>query len=115
MIMVFINEAVRTKVVEKPYAAFGITAMNSAEYMPEKCSWVCHNDTAYCKARHVKYLGSYFAATDRLYFGVIAALAATGNYGAANIVFLVLLFPLTILYFIIKSLNAQDEIRKLLK
>ena len=113
--MALINEAVHTKIKEKPYSAHGISAMNSAEYLPKKCTWACHNKTAYCKTYHVKYLKPFYAKTDVFYFGVINALASTGNYGAMNIVFLVFLFPITILYFIIKSLNIQDEIRKLSK
>src|SRR6478735_4046058 len=102
VLMALINEVVRTKIKEKPYTAHDITAINSAEYLPEKCTWACHNNTAYCKAHHVKYLKPFYGVTDVLYFGEIAALASTGNYGAANIIFLVLLFPITILYFIIK-------------
>jgi len=115
LIMVLINEAVRAKNKEKPYTAHGITAINSSVYLTEKCTWTCHNNTSYCKVHHVKYLTPFYAVTDMLYFGVISALASTGNYGAANIIFLVLLFPFTILFFIIKSLNIQDEIRKLSK
>ncbi len=115
VLMVLINEAVRPKIKEKPYAAHGITAINSAEYLPEKCTWACHNKTGYCKTHHVKYLKPFYSITDVFYFGVIAILASTGNYGAANIIFLVFLFPITILYLIIKSLNIQDAIRKLSK
>jgi hypothetical protein len=111
-IMVLINEAVRPTIKEKPYAAHGVTAINSAVYSPTKCTWVCHNDTKYCKKHHVKYLKPFYAITDVFYFGIIGILASTGNYGAANILFLVLLLPYMILYFFIKSLNLQDEIRK---
>jgi hypothetical protein len=112
VMMVLLNESVRPTIKEKPYSAHGVTAMNSAVYTPEKCTWVCHNDTKYCKKHHVKYLKPFYAITDLFYFGIIGVLAATGNYGAANILILVLLLPYTILYFIIKSLNLQDEIRK---
>lgn len=115
LFMVVINELVQPKIHEKPYSAAGVTAQNSAEYMPENCSWVCHNNTNYCKTHHVKYLKPYYGFTDAFYFGVISLLASTGNYGAANIVFLVFLLPFTILYFIAKSLNMQDEIRNLSK
>ena len=115
LLMALINEASRKKTKEKSYTFKGITTINSAEYLPGKCTWACHNNTAYCKTHHVKYLKPFFAITDRFYFGVIASLAYTGNYGAANIIFLVILIPITILYFIIKSLNIQDEIRKLSK
>ena len=113
--MALINEVIRTKIIELPYKIHGIIAINSAEYLPEKCTWACHNNTVYCKTHHVKYLKPFYAFTDIFYFGVIAALTSTGNYSAANIIFLVFLFPITILYFIIKSINIQEEIRKLSK
>jgi len=115
LIMALINEAVRPKIKEKPYKTHGITAINSAEYLPNKCTWICHNSTTYCKAHHVKYLKPFSSITDVFYFGAIGILASTGNYGAANIIFLVFLFPLTILYFIIKSIDIQEEIQKLSK
>ena len=115
LLMVLINEVVRTQIKEKRYSAHGIKAINSALYLPGKCTWVCHNNTAYCKVHHVKLLKPFYGITDAFYFGAIAALASTGNYGLANIVFLVLLFPIMIWYFIIKSLNIQDEIRTLSK
>ena len=113
--MVLINEAVRPKIKEQPYTAHGIIDVNSAKYLPKKCTWVCHNNTAYCKTHHVKYLKPFYTITEVFYFGVIGLLASTGNYGAANIIFLVFLFPLTILYFIIKSIDIQKEIQKLSK
>ena len=111
--MTLINEVVRIKIKEKPYKSHGIKAINSAEYLTEKCTCACHNNTAYCKINHVKYLKPFYVYTDILYFGAIGALESTGNYVAANIIFLVFLFPITILYFIIKSLNIKEEIRKL--
>lgn len=113
MFMVLINEAVRPTIKEKPYTAHGITAINPVEYSPEKCTWACQNNTAYCKAHHVKYLKPYYTLTDKPYFGVIGMLASTGNYVGANIIFLVLLLPFIFLVLIIKSLNIQDQIRKL--
>lgn len=115
VLMALINETIRPKIKEKPYKVNGITAINSANYLPRKCTWVCHNKTIYCKTHHVKYLKPFYAKTDVFYFGVITALASTGNYAAANIIFLVFLFPIAILYFIIKSFNIEDEIRKHLK
>jgi hypothetical protein len=115
LVMVLINEAVRPKIKEQPYTAHGITTMNSAKYLPKKCSWACYNNTSYCKTHHVKYLQSYYTITDVFYFGLIDLLQSTGNYGAANLIFLVFLFPLTILYFFIKSLDIQEKIQKLKK
>ncbi len=111
--MALINEVIRIKIQDKPYSAHGIEAINSTEYFLEKCSWACHNNTAYCKTNHVKYLKPFYAVTDVFYSGVIAVLASTGNYVVANIIFLVFLFPITILYLFIKSLNIQKKIGKL--
>jgi hypothetical protein len=113
ILLALINEVIRIKIKAKPYSAHGIEAINSNEYNSEKCTWACHNNTSYCKTHHVKYLKPFYAVTDVFYFGVIAVLASTGNYGVANIIFLVFLFPITILYLFIKSLNIQKRIGKL--
>ena len=113
MLMVVINEVVRPTIKEKPYTALGITAINSIEKTKDKCTWICHNNTNYCKENHVKYLKNNFKYTDTIYFGAINLLKSTGNYGLANIIFLVVLAPLLIWFFIIKSMNIQDEINKL--
>jgi len=65
----------------------------------EKCSWKCHDDTAFCKTNHVKYAKSYFNQIDPIYFGIINSLKSTGDYRGANILFLVLLIPI-IIYFL---------------
>jgi len=115
IIMIITNEFYRFNIKERPYSIYGVKTLNSVKHIPNKCSWVCHNNTEYCKAKHVKYLKPYYGITDVLYFCTIKALRKTGNYSAANIIFLVLIFPFSILYFIIKSLNIQDKIRKLSK
>jgi len=115
LLMIIVNEVVRPTIKEKPYSKYGITAINSADKITEKCSWICHNNTTYCKENHVKYLKNYYPYTDTIYFGIISLLAKTGNYGLANIIFLVILLPLLIWLFIIKSLNIQDKMNKLKK
>lgn len=113
LMMIVINEMVRPKIKEKPYAAFGVTTINSADYLKEKCTWACHNDTFFCQNYHVKYLKPYYKITNLFYYGVIGLLALSGSYGAANIFFLVFLIPYTILYFFIKALDFKLEIKKL--
>lgn len=113
LLMGIINEAVRAKTKKTQQLKTGVTAINSAEKLPNKCTWVCHNNTTYCKVHHVKYLKPFYSITDVFYFGVIGILASTGNYGTANILFLVVLFPITILYFIIKSIEIRKEIRNI--
>ena len=106
-----INELVRPTIEEKPYERQGIVAMNSAIKTPLKCSWICHNDTDYCKENHVKILNNYFEYTDPIYFGIIHSLKSVGNYSLANIIFLVILIPLIMYLLLIKSINIQDQIR----
>ena len=115
LLMIIVNEIIRPAIKEEPYSKSGITAMNSDDRISDKCTWICHNETAFCKENHVKYLKPYFKYTDALYFGVIDMLQSTKKYEAANIIFLVVLIPMLIWFFIIKSLNIQDEINALKK
>ena len=113
LLMVIINEIVRPTIDQQPYSKYGITAMNSDHTISNKCTWNCQNDTGFCKANHVKYFKPYFKFSDALYFGMIGMLKKTGEYALANIILLVVLAPLMIWFFIIKSWNIQDEINKL--
>ncbi len=113
--MLLINEIERPKIENKSYQYQGVNTINSSEYDTKKCTWACHNQTKHCKTNHVKILKSYFAYTDTLYMWVINQLKATGDYGLANIVFLVLLVPFIIINFLIKSLDLQVQINKITK
>ncbi len=113
LVMVLVNEFTRPRIKENRHNKQGISAINSATKTTTKCSWICHNDTNYCKENHVKILGNYFQYTDPVYFGIIKSLKSTGNYGLANIVFLVILFPLFMYFLLIKSLDLQREIKAL--
>ena len=113
VIMILVNEIVRPTITEKPYSRYGVSAMNSSVQTPEKCTWSCHNNTTYCKQHHTKLMNKYFKYLDPLYFGLINLLASTGNYGLANIVFLIILWPLLMYVLLIKSLNMQQKIKKL--
>lgn len=113
--MLLTNEIVKRNTTKKGYSSHGVTTINSAKAYKDKCSWMCHNNTNYCRANHVKYAKPYFAEIDPIYYGIIRALKATGNYGLANIVFLVVLIPLIIYVLLVKSIGMQFEIRKLKK
>lgn len=114
-LMVAANEFSRISVKDQPYQSYGFETINSGRKIEGKCTWVCHNYTAYCKIHHVKFNPSYFKFTDPIYFGMIASLRSFGNYGLANIFLLVLLFPLLIYLLFIKSLNIQDRINQIKK
>ncbi len=115
LVMILINEAVRPTIKESPYQANGITAINSNLRIRDKCTWAAHSDTEYCKEHHVKFLKPYYNITDTMYFGTIDLLHSTGNYGAANIVFLVILFPLIMWYSLVKIIDYWIEIKRLTK
>lgn len=114
-IMIITNEIVRFNKAEKGYTRRGIVAINSVEKTVDKCSWNCHNDTQYCKKNHVKYVKLHFDKIDPIYFGIISLLKSTGNYGLANIVFLVLLFPLIMFLLLTKIIDYQIKINKINK
>ena len=106
LFMVIVNEYVRISSTEVPYSKYGVTAINSVNADSKKCTWICHNNTNYCKDNHVKHLKNKLVHTDILYFGIIGLLASTGNYGLANILFLVILAPLWVWYFTAKSIDT---------
>lgn len=114
--MVGVNEYVKANIADKAYLKYGIPTINSASPDKGKCTWVCHNSTIYCKENHVtQYLNGHFKQTDIIYFGIINLLHSTGNYGLANIIFLVVLAPLMVWCLLIKSMNIQDEINLIKK
>ena len=114
MLMVLVNEFIRIH-NKTDYKSKGFTILNTTDPIKNKCSWNCHNNTAYCMEHHVKITKPYLKYTNPIYFGAIGALKSTGNYGLANIVFLVLLLPLWMFYFLVKSIDKFIEIRKLIK
>jgi hypothetical protein len=111
--MIGVNEAVRPTIQQSSYTAKGVTAINSNLRLANRCTWVGHNDTAYCKQYHVRFLDDHFATTDPIYFGMITLLHASGNYGVANILLYVLLMPLVIWYALVKCINYTLEIKRL--
>lgn len=114
LLMVVVNESMRFFSPDKnPYIYKGFQGLNSGQVTKTKCTWYCHADTTYCKNNHVKHLKPYFEYTDPIYFGTINALHKTGNYGLANIIFLVILIPLMIWYLVVKCIDYQIKIKKL--
>ena len=111
--MVFINETVRPSIKEEKFILGGVSTINSSIAFEHKCSWICHNNTLFCKKHHVKF--KYFRITDPFYFGIIYLLGLTGNYGAANIFFLVIGFPLLMWFLLIKIISIQEKINKNIK
>lgn len=113
LLMVLVNETVRPTIREKPYSQVGITAINSVIQTPDKCTWNCHNNTTYCKQHHVKLMKPYFSIVDPIYFGIITLLQLTGGYALANIIFLVILWPLLMFFLLTGILDMQQKIKEI--
>ncbi len=111
LLMMIINESIRPSLSKKGHHQKGVIAMNPGTKSISTCSWYCHQDTRYCKQNHVKFLQGYFNYTDPIYFGIIQSFHSTGNYGLANILILVILFPLIMFILLIKSINIQTQIK----
>ncbi len=115
MVMIIVNEYVRLNSDEGGYTVSGVTAINTSKKQPDECTWICHNNTSYCKEKHVKFAKPYFNSIDPIYFGIIGSLRMTGNYRLANIVFLVIVMPLIMYILLVKSISIQIQIRRLKK
>ena len=80
LVMIMVNEFVRLNTNEKGYTKGkwgliqNITAINTADKLKGKCTWICHNHTNYCKKNHVKLAKPYFNKIDPIYFGIINSL-----------------------------------------
>lgn len=112
ILMVLVNEGARFS-TSADYQRFGVPLINHAEADTETCSWYCHDHTDYCKTHHVQYAAAYFHWIDPAYFGIISLLMSTGNYGLANLIFLVLLWPLFIYFMLLRVLNTRKRLKKL--
>jgi hypothetical protein len=112
-VMVLINESSRTSTVKSGDGDSGFYMMNPHSPSPLFCTWHCHNATIYCKQNHVKLLQNHFAYSDPFYFGLITMLMKSGNYGAANVIFLVFLWPFFMSFLLVKSVLIQLQIKKL--
>ena len=115
VILVTTNELSRSCTPKSNYTIYGNSTINSAERLPQQCSWACHNDTAHCQKNHLSWSQNYLSYLDPIYFGIIGILKSTGDYAGANVHFLVFLCPLIILFFLVKSWQVQLEINQLKK
>lgn len=110
--VILINESQRSTHQSHLFKWKKVKTINSAVPSIFKCSWACHNQTTFCKINHVKLLKPYFSWTDPIYFGIIRSLKATGNYGLANLVVLVLLIPMLCLWLFWKIVTYQLRIKE---
>ena len=121
LVMVLVNEGFRPSINELGFEKtikFGNFKSNNIAINPllkthDVCSWRCHNSG--CKPKLFKSVENY---VDRIYFGIINILKSGGSFGSyaiANILFLVLIWPLAMFYLLIKSLDMHHQIKEINK
>ncbi len=115
VVVIGVNETVRPTLTDPGYSELGYTAMNPVKATPEKCSWACHNGTLYCEKYHVSAVRPLMPFIRPFYYGLISLLMSTGAYGAANLLFLVILFPGLLFYWVVRSIQLQKAIKQLQK
>jgi hypothetical protein len=112
-LMIITNETTKNHINPHNHYYKNVKTINPGIRIKNKCTWICHDNTNYCKKYHIKYLKNQLKTTDKFYFGLISSLKKTGNYGLANIIFLVVLIPFSIGYFTIKSITILIKIKNL--
>ena len=71
------------------------------------CNMACYYNTDWCKQNHSHILKPYFKLTDKAYFGLINFLGSGGNYEQANLVYLVIGWPVVMYLLLTNSLLMQ--------
>jgi hypothetical protein len=110
LLIISVNECLRYS-NQPNFKKSQFSVLNSSELMANKCSWICHDNTNYCKTYHLSYSKTTISYTDPYYFGVIDVLKSTGNYKLANIVLFVFIMPIWIFFFLIKCVHLIHKIK----
>lgn len=113
ILLIITNEYSRTTIKDVPYTKMGVAFINPEMWSTNTCSWACHNSSAFCEAHHIRYARPIKTYIDPIYFGIINALKSTGNYGLANVIFLVIGWPLIMWYTLIRCLDMRTKLKEL--
>ena len=111
--MVLVNSTHDPVIVGEVFVLQGVPARNDATYVKTRCSWVCHNDTAYCMEHHSSWAKPILPLTNLLYFGLIALMSIGGAYGAITLLLLVVVAPLTLWWLLVRVTSLFQEVRAL--
>ena len=111
--MIMVNEYSRRIIDTKSYERLGLSFINPDSWDTNTCSWSCHNSSAFCEKHHIAYVRPIKKYIDPIYFGIIGFLQSTGNYGLANIMFLVIGWPLLMWYLLVKCFNMRKQLKQL--
>jgi len=112
IIMIIVNETYRLQKDDNIGFIDTFEVISPIKKHHKTCSWNCYYNTAYCKVHHVKYLKPFYKYIDPLYYAEIKFLHNFNNYKLANIIFMVILWPLIMYLLLINSLNLHKRIRK---
>ena len=105
LLMVIVNEYFRS-LRNIPFA--WDAKLNTNKKRADRCTRTCHfPDTAYCKIHHTKFPAVAIRIIDPYYNMLIDALSATGNYKLANIIFLVLIWPIGMFILFIRVIDHK--------
>lgn len=115
LLLLVVNEGTRNTNNSKPFEYNGYHAINSNIPQLNTCTWTCHFDTDYCKSNHLVFLKNYTAQTDRLYFGMINSLKSTKSYAWANVLCLVMLWPLFMFFLVFRIIMLNSKIKNKLR
>ena len=111
--MIIVTESSRTYFGENGRTK-GLVTVFSQEPKQTHCSWACgFNTTDHCLVNHSGLPKTTRDSLKPFYFGVIHVLQSTGGYRAANIVFLVILWPLILSIMIVKVFCNHRRIKQL--
>lgn len=113
LLMIFVNEICRTQITTKPYSGRGVTFMNPELWVHDQCSWACHNSSVYCEKHHIRYMRPIKKYIDPIYFGIIRFLKESGNYALANLIFLVVLWPLLMWYLLVRCIEMRRKLKNM--
>lgn len=114
LLLIVINESARQSNEKSNHLHYGIKTINSNAPNLTFCTWQCHYNTGYCIQHHTILLKPYVNSINPIYFEIIALLKSTGNYGFANILFLVVLWPLLLFLLVKKVLENRQKINLLM-
>ncbi len=113
LVMIIINENYSPTVANTTHKYIGVKTQNSNILDRKLCSWACHN-TMICQVQHTSKWPDFIEKPmGAIYVGIIRSLRSTGDYSGANVLFLVILWPLIMYVMLIWIMRNSLRIRTL--
>jgi hypothetical protein len=110
LLMVVVNEATKTKAYTVLKFGKEVSALNTEDSLPSKCTWHCHNDGCSHHNNNVISLGPI----DTLRSMIIESLGVSNidTYQTNNVLFLVILWPLLMFGLVVANVEMFIRNRK---